>query len=230
MTRPGKAETRKDQQVDRQLPRYLVVEGPIGVGKTTLAGKLAEALDYPLLLEPALENPFLGQFYRSRGANALQTQLFFLLNRAKQVAAVPRDDLLGPNLVADFLMDKDRLFAQLTLSAQELDLYERIHEALQPEPPCPDLVIYLQAPAPVLRRRISQRGILFEQRMEESYLDGVANAYARYFHSYDEAPLLIVNAVELDFANNNVHLQALLDHLAGMEGGRSYFNPSAKLL
>ncbi len=230
MIRPLQPGARKNQQVDHKLPRHLVVEGPIGVGKTTLAGKLAEALGYPLLLEPALENPFLGQFYRSRGANALQTQLFFLLNRAKLVAAVSKDDLLGPNLVADFLMDKDRLFAQLTLSAQELDLYERIHQALRPQPPRPDLVIYLQAPAPELRRRVSKRGIPYEQRMEESYLDAVASAYARYFHGYDEAPLLIVNAGELDFANNNAHLQALLNHLAGMEGGRSYFNPSAKLL
>ena len=230
MNRPLQAVPEERQGVERQQPHYLVVEGPIGVGKTTLASKLANALDYPLLLEPALENPFLSQFYRSRGANALPTQLFFLLNRAKKVAAVPRDDLLGPNLVADFLMDKDRLFAQLTLEAQELELYERIHQALQLDPPCPDLVIYLQAPVPVLRRRISQRGIPFEQRMKESYLDAVASAYTRYFHAYRDAPLLIVNAAELDFASNPAHLQALLNHLDNMEGDRSYFNPNAKLL
>ena len=213
-----------------EQPRYLVVEGPIGVGKTTLAQQLAEALRRPLLLEPVQTNPFLRQFYQSRRANALQTQLFFLLNRARIISDVPHDDLVGPQLVADFLLEKDRLFARLNLNKHEFELYEQLHDAVAPEPPRPDLVIYLQAPAEVLRRRIRRRGIAFEQRIEERYLNAVVNAYTRFFHSYDQAPLLVVNAAEIDFANNQSHLQALLDQVAAMEGSRSYFNPNPTLL
>lgn len=213
-----------------QWPRHLVVEGPIGVGKTTLAHRLAEALGHSLLLEPVLENPFLDRFYLSKGANALQTQLFFLLTRAQVIGEAPEDDLLDSLVVADFLMEKDRLFARLTLDENEFSLYDRIHAALDPKPLRPDLVIYLQAPVSVLQRRIRRRGITFEQTIEADYLDQVATAYTRFFHAYDRAPLLVVNAAEIDFANNAAHLQALLDHIKRMEGGRSYFNPNPTLI
>ena len=213
-----------------QWPRQLVVEGPIGVGKTTLAHRLAEALGHSLLLEPVLENPFLDRFYLTRGANALQTQLFFLLTRSQAIAEAPQDDLLDSMVIADFLMEKDRLFARLTLDENEFSLYDRIHAALDPKPLRPDLVIYLQAPVSVLQRRIRRRGITFEQTIEATYLNRITAAYTRFFHAYDQAPLLVVNAAEIDFANNTAHLKALLDHIRRMEGGRSYFNPSPTLI
>lgn len=196
-----------------RLPRYVAVEGPIGVGKTTLARRLADVFKYPLLLEPAADNPFLDRFYRERGNHALPTQLFFLLHRARQVAELPIDDMLGPLLVADFLMEKDRLFAQITLDDHEFKLYEQINASLQIEAPKPDLVIYLQAPVGVLESRIRKRGIDFEQYIESGYLDSLVSAYTEFFHFYDDAPLLVVNASQIDFAHNDSHFDALLDQL-----------------
>ena len=213
-----------------EWPRYVAVEGPIGVGKTTLARCLADALRYPLMLEPALENPFLDRFYRDRRRHALPTQLFFLLNRARLIADLPEDDLVGPLLVADFLMEKDRLFAQITLEPNELVLYQQIHDTLDLGPPSPDLVIYLQAPVDVLVRRIRRRGIEFEQNIETDYLEALVSAYTEFFHFYDKAPLLVVNAAEIDFANNADHFEALLDQMIGMDGARRYFNPNPLLI
>lgn len=214
----------------RPAPRYIAVEGPIGVGKTTLAKRLASALDYPLLLEPALENPFLERFYRQPARYALPTQLFFLLHRARQLADLSEDDLLDPLLVADFLMDKDRLFAKLTLDAQEFRLYEQISASLGPRPPQPDLVIYLQAPVKVLLERIRQRGAAFEQCIRASYLEALAKAYASFFQDYDRSPLFIVNAAEIDFASNPAHFDALLQAMQGMRGARQHFNPNPGLI
>lgn len=213
-----------------EWPRYVAVEGPIGVGKTTLARCLADALRYPLMLEPALENPFLDRFYRDRRRHALPTQLFFLLNRARLIADLPEDDLVGPLLVADFLMEKDRLFAEITLEPNELVLYQQIHDTLDLGPPSPDLVIYLQAPVDVLVRRIRRRGIEFEQSIEPDYLEALVGAYTKFFHFYDKAPLLVVNAAEIDFANNADHFEALLDQMIGMDGARRYFNPNPLLI
>lgn len=211
-------------------PRYLAVEGPIGVGKTTLARKLATILHYPLLLEPAADNPFLARFYREGRRHALPTQLFFLLHRVQQLAGLPEHDLVGPNLVADFLIEKDRLFAQLTLDENEFQLYQQIHDNLAIHPPHPDLVIYLQAPVDVLVDRIRRRGVAYEQDIEEAYLESLATAYTEFFHFYDDAPLLVINASEIDFAHNASHFSALLDQILAMDGMRHYFNPNPTLL
>ena len=214
----------------RTLPRYIAIEGPIGAGKTTLATRLAQTLRYPLMLEPGTENPFLDRFYAEGSRHALPTQLFFLLNRARQVSDMPSNDLLGPTLVSDFLMEKDKLFAKLTLDEQEYHLYQQIHNSLQLNPPKPDLVIYLQAPAEVLRQRIERRGNDFEQSIETDYLRALAEQYTEFFYYYDDAPLLIVNATEIDFANNDAHFEALLDQIFRMEGSRAFFNPNPMLL
>jgi deoxyadenosine/deoxycytidine kinase len=214
----------------KTLPQYLVIEGPIGVGKTTLAKKLAGLLNYPLLLEPVTENPFLDRFYAEGASQALPTQLFFLLQRAKQVQDMPGNDLLERTLITDFMIEKDDLFATLTLDPAELDLYRQIHSSLQLVPPKPDLVIYLQAPARVLQQRVFRRGIDFEQSIHIDYLDALADSYTEFFHYYDEAPVLIVNAAEIDFANNDEHFNALLDQILHMEGTRQFFNPNPTLL
>ena len=212
------------------LPRYIAVEGPIGVGKTTLATLLAEVLQYPMLLEPAAENPFLDRYYREGRRHALPTQLFFLLHRAQQIGNIGVDDLLGPLLVADFLIEKDNLFANITLDDNEYDLYRQIYDSLAINPPTPDLVIYLQAPVHVLQSRIKDRGIAYEREIEPAYLDNLATAYTRFFHFYDAAPMLVVNAAGIDFANNASHFEALLDQIMAMDGSRQYFNPNPTLL
>lgn len=212
------------------LPQYVVIEGPIGVGKTTLAKKLAALLDYPLLLEPVTENPFLDRFYAEGASQALPTQLFFLLQRAKQVQDMPGNDLLERNIIADFMIEKDDLFATLTLDPEELALYRQIHSSLQLVPPKPDLVIYLQAPARVLQQRVFRRGIDFEQSIHIDYLDALADSYTEFFHYYDDAPVLIVNAAEIDFANNDEHFNALLEQILQMDSTRQFFNPNPTLL
>lgn len=214
----------------KALPRYIAIEGPIGVGKTTLASRLAQALRYPLMLEPVTENPFLDRFYTEGSQHALPTQLFFLLHRARQVGDMPSNDLLGPNLVADFLIEKDRLFAELTLDDAEFHLYQQIHDSLHLDPPQPDLVIYLQAPAEILQRRILHRGADYEQDIEVEYLRALTECYTEFFHYYDAAPLLVVNATEIDFANNDDHFGALLDQIFHMDSTRQFFNPNPMLL
>ena len=219
----------KASDTGNNLPRHIAVEGPIGVGKTTLATRLSEALRYPLLLEPTTENPFLDRFYREGHRHALPTQLFFLLHRARQVAALD-DDLVGSLVVSDFLIEKDRLFAELNLEADELAIYEQIWRSLDIRPPAPGLVIYLQAPPPVLFERIRHRGVGFEQYIGQEYLTSLCTAYTRFFHDYRGAPLLIVNAAEIDFAHEDRHFEALLAQLQEFDGVRKYFNPNPRLL
>lgn len=206
--------------------KFIAVEGPIGVGKTTLTRRLAESLDYQLLLERADENPFLERFYKNRRQAALATQLYFLFQRAQQLDELKQTDMFAPAKVADFLIQKDHLFAKANLDADEMALYQKVYDQLTLDAPVPDLVIYLQAPADVLMARIQQRGIPYERRVERSYLEQINETYSEFFLYYDEAPLLIVNAAEIDFANNDRDFQQLVDYLSRIRNGRHYFNPS----
>ena len=206
-------------------PGYIVVEGPIGVGKTSLARRLAETFGSELLLEGAADNPFLERFYRNPRAAAMQTQLFFLLQRAQQMQELRQGDMFEPVRVSDFLMDKDRLFARVTLDHEEFKLYEQVYSHLTIDVPKPDLVIYLQAPVDVLVKRIGKRGIGYERGMEPAYLRSLCETYTRFFHYYDEAPLLIVNAAEINLVDSDSDYQALLEQMALVGSGRHYFNP-----
>lgn len=205
--------------------RYIVVEGPIGVGKTSLARRLAGKLDAALILERADENPFLERFYRNPRAGAFPAQLHFLFQRAQQQAAMNQQDLFASQRVADYLLEKDRLFARLTLDAAELDLYEQVFARLAIDAPKPDLVIYLQAPVDVLLERIAKRRIGYEQLIERAYLERLNEAYAQFFHGYTAAPLLIVNAAAIDPVENAADFEELLAAAGRVRKGRHYFNP-----
>jgi deoxyguanosine kinase len=205
--------------------RFIVVEGPIGVGKTTLAAKLAETLSAELVLERADANPFLERFYRNPRAGALPAQLYFLFQRAQQLAALKQHDLFAPLRVADYLIDKDRLFARTTLDEEEYRLYEQVYTKLAIEAPKPDLVIYLQAPVDVLLARIARRGIQHEQFIDRGYLERLNDAYARFFHEYEAGPLLIVNAATIDPVNSDEDYEELLTAIRRQRRGRLYYNP-----
>ena len=205
--------------------RYVVVEGPIGVGKTSLARRLAERQAADLVLEHAEDNPFLERFYRNPRTGAFPAQLYFLFQRSRQLQQLRQSDLFVPLRFADFLLEKDRLFARLTLDDEEYSLYEQVYERLAIDAPVPDLVVYLQAPVDVLQERIARRGIRYEQGMEREYLARLTDAYARFFHHYDAAPLLIVNAGEVDFVGNDAHFAQLEAEVARPRRGRHYFNP-----
>lgn len=207
-------------------PNFIVVEGPIGVGKTTLAKRLAESFGTDLLLEGADENPFLNRFYENPRSVALQTQLYFLFQRAEQIQALRQADMFRPVRVADFIMEKDRLFAELTLDEEEFRLYEQVYKHVTIDAPRPDLVVYLQAPVDVLRKRISHRGRAYERTITTEYLDKLAESYARFFHHYNQSPLLIVNAAEIDFANSDADYNILLEQIRDVRSGRHYFNPT----
>ncbi len=213
-----------------EQPQYIVVEGPIGVGKTTLAHRLAESFGSDLLLEGAEENPFLERFYQDPRSAALQTQLFFLFQRAQQLKALRQGDMFQPVRVADYIMEKDRLFAELTLDKEEFKLYEQVYAHVTLDAPQPDLVVYLQAPVEVLRRRISERGRGFEKNMDTDYLQRLSESYMQFFHNYSQAPLLIVNATEIDFAHNQRDYEMLLEQVCKIRSGRHYFNPAQLVL
>ena len=205
--------------------QFIVIEGPIGVGKTTLARRLCASLEAEPVLEQAAENPFLERFYRNPRDGALPTQLYFLFQRAQQLAALNQQDLFAPLRVGDYLLEKDRLFARVTLDDAEFGLYEQVHAKLDIQAPKPDLVVYLQAPVDVLLERIAKRGIRYEQQIERAYLERLNEAYAKFFHEYEAAPLLIVNAASIDPINNQADYDELLAAIQRMKRGRLYYNP-----
>ena len=207
--------------------RYIVVEGPIGVGKTSLVKKLGDSLGSELLLEKAEENPFIVRFYQNPRQYALSTQLNFLLQRAQQVQNFRQIDLFQNSHIADFMIDKDRLFAELTLTNDELNLYQQIYQHMTIDAPRPDLVIYLQAPVEILRGRITKRGIDYEQQIKDDYLTRLSELYTRFFYDYDESPLLTVNTQSIDLINNEQDYQSLLDKINNIQSGRHYFNQSS---
>ncbi|MHB9101192.1 MAG: deoxynucleoside kinase [Sulfuricella sp.] len=204
--------------------RYIVVEGPIGVGKTSLARRLSERFQTGLMLEDADSNPFLPRFYQDAARYALQTQLFFLFQRASQVRELKQLELFGQPTVADFLLDKDPLFARLNLNDEEYRLYQQIYAHLQPQTPTPDLVIYLQAPVESLIERVRRRGVAYELPITEDYLARLAESYSRDFYQYDASPLLIVNSENLNFADQPQDFDLLLERIGQMRGGREFFN------
>ncbi len=207
--------------------RYIVIEGPIGVGKTSLVRKLGDRLGSELLLENAEDNPFISQFYQNPRQFALSTQLHFLLQRAQQVQNFRQIDLFKSSYIADFMMEKDRLFAEITLNANELNLYQQIYQHMTVDAPRPDLVIYLQAPPEVLRARIAKRGITYEQQIRGDYLSRLCDSYTRFFYDYDESPLLTVNTQSVDLIDNVEEFQDLLDEIINIRSGRHYFNRSS---
>ncbi len=210
--------------------RFIVIEGPIGVGKTSLARRLGETLSAQLVLEQADQNPFLERFYRNPRAAAFQAQLFFLFQRARQLEEVRQQDLFESVRVADYLLEKDQLFARVTLDEAEYGLYEKVYGRVVVDAPRPDLVVYLQAPLDVLMERIARRGIRHEQYLERGYLEKVMQAYARFFHDYDGAPLLIVNAAAIDPVNSDEDYQVLLQEILKPRRGRHFFNPPGRSL
>jgi deoxyadenosine/deoxycytidine kinase len=205
--------------------QFIVIEGPIGVGKTSLARRLCASLEAEPVLEQAAENPFLERFYRNPRDGALPAQLYFLFQRAQQLAALNQQDMFAPLRVADYLLEKDRLFARVTLDDAEFGLYEQVYTKLDVQAPKPDLVVYLQAPVDVLLERIAKRGIRYEQQIDRAYLERLNEAYARFFHEFEAAPLLIVNAASIDPINNQADYDELLAAIQRMKRGRLYYNP-----
>jgi deoxyadenosine/deoxycytidine kinase len=204
--------------------RHIVVEGPIGCGKTTLAMRLAERIGGKVLLEDPKANPFLGQFYRDMRRYALPTQLFFLFQRVQQLEGLRQPDLFEKPIVADFTLAKDPLFARLTLDDAEYQLYSKIYDHVKPQAPVPDLVVYLQASVDTLVQRVKKRGNPIESGIDDEYLRRLSDAYTRYFHAYSESPLLIVNSERLNFVDNREHFDLLVGRMEAMRGGREFFN------
>ncbi len=210
----------------RRPPPYIAIEGPIGVGKTTLARRLAETFNYDILLESAEDNPFLDRFYQNKRQSALATQLFFLFQRAQKIQDLRQQDIFEPVRVSDFLIEKDPLFARVNLDSDEYSLYDKVYKQLTIDAPVPDLVIYLQASVDRLLERIERRGIVSERNIDRPYLEQLNEVYSEFFLYYDTAPLLIVNANEIDLSKGDRDYGQLVDYLLDIRSGRHYFNPT----
>jgi len=210
--------------------RYIAIEGPIGVGKTALAKRLAQSLSADLVLEEVDENPFLERFYRDGRSAALPAQMFFLFARARQIEDLRQSDLFSTVRVSDYLFTRDRLFAELNLDAEELKLYDQIADNLAVDAPVPDLVIYLQASVDALLQRLVRRNSNYDRFVDRGYLEKLTDAYARFFHQYDDGPLLIVNASQIDPVNNDADYEQLFQQIERTTGGRHFFNPVAAAL
>ena len=212
------------------LPKYIAIEGPIGVGKTTLANKIAATFNYDAFLEQPAENPFLKNFYRNPSQSALATQLFFLFQRMQQIQDLKQRSLFEAVRVADFLIEKDRLFAEVTLSNEEMDLYDKVYDHITLDAPSPDLVIYLQAPIDVLKDRITKRGNINEQYLTLEYLDKLNDAYSRFFLDYNDAPLLIINAADINLESNEADYESLVTTIMSNPKGKNFINPQPSII
>ncbi len=207
---------------------YIVIEGPIGSGKTTLARMLADKFPVDYLTEKAEANPFLPRFYQDAQRYGLPTQLFFLFQRATQIKDISQRDMFASPIVADFFLEKDPLFARLNLDDEEYALYHQIYQHLQLQAPKPDLVIYLQTPVDALMERIESRNVSYEQEIPREYIERLSNAYSEFFHNYDASPVLIVNNEKLNILKNENALDLLINHIAQIKGQREFFNPNSE--
>jgi deoxyadenosine/deoxycytidine kinase len=214
--------------MDRERARYIVVEGPIGVGKSTLATILSERFQGRTVMEIVEENPFLASFYADRAKFAFQTQLFFLLSRFKQQQALFQEDLFNQVTVSDYLFAKDRIFASLTLHEHELSLYDRVYELMGPRVVKPDLVIYLQARLDVLLSRIKRRGRDFERHIDPDYLDALSKSYSNFFFHYDDTPLLVVNTSDINIVESQEDVDALVNVIRRHRKGVAHYIPVGK--
>ena len=212
---------------EHNLPGFIAIEGPLGIGKTTLTKRLAGTFNVETLLEDPLDNPFLERFYRDRKQNALPTQLYFLFQRIRQLEALRQGDIFHKVHICDFIIDKDPLFARVNLDDDEFHLYETVYKSVIVDLPKPDLVIYLQAPTETLYARIKKRGVAMERFIEAAYLQQLNDAYTQYFHHYNETPLLIVNTAEINLAENEMDYQNLVRYITQNQTGRHYYNPCA---
>ena len=210
----------------RSVPAYIAIEGPIGVGKTTLARRIADTFEHDLLLEEAELNPFLERFYQNRQQTALATQLFFLFQRVQKITELKQRDMFQHARVADFVLEKDPLFARINLEPDEFALYQKVFEKMRIDAPLPDLVIYLQASPDRLLERIERRGIPSEKLIDHEYLEQLNEVYSEFFLYYDAAPLLIVNANEIDLSQGDQDYELLVDYMLNIKKGRHYFNPN----
>jgi deoxyguanosine kinase len=207
------------------IPSYIAIEGPIGIGKTTLAKRLADSFNYETLLEEAETNPFLERFYQDRRSNALPTQLYFLFQRMRKLQDLRQGDIFQQVRISDFLIEKDPLFARITLDNDEYRLYQTVYDNIIEDLPKPDLVIYLQAPTETLYERVQRRGNIIERPIEQSYLQQLNDAYTQFFYHYDDSPLLIVNTSEINLADGDLDYHNLVKYILQTKTGRHYYNP-----